>query len=167
MSYTKEGFEISNFQVADDPHHQFELLYSSRSLNNTANDAGVYNGAKIKFKHALSSIHFALIKDVDVTEKIYLQSITVKNLYKTGTFKQQINEENQTANPVWTTSGNNNAEYVTYQMETGKAGLEFPTTFPVHVDMLSDVINNDYSCPLLMIPQTLVPTTNEPVIVVV
>jgi hypothetical protein len=156
--------KIENFKVADDPARQYDLLFSKRETNKTAanmvdNGAQYYSGVPITFQHALSSIHFSLKTDQDVTEKVILHSITLKNVVSKATFNENITNETVYASaPAWTlsTEAADKEEYVSF---TGE--VEFPIN-PRYVSDLAasdDPVgadkDNDESHPLLMIPQTL------------
>lgn len=155
-TYGASGLTVTNFKVSDTPSKQFELLYSERSLNNTANQAGstgYYNGVKLKFKHALSSIHFALKKDADVSTPIFLRSVVLKNVKTQGTFNENLDEATNLASPTWT-GQSSSVNYEAYNAGT-TGGIEFPSSMPQHIHELSDDVTGDTSNSLLVIPQSL------------
>lgn len=161
VTYGSTGFTIDNFKVSDNPDYQYELLYSSRSFNNVGNQsgsAGFYNGAKIKFKHALSSIHFAVKKERGLQTDIILRKITLKNVRTTGKFNENVNETTKISNPEWTINSDvETHDYVVYdikEVETTEA-VHFPDLTPEHIHELSKSITNDYSTSLLLLPQDL------------
>ena len=163
-TYGNQGVKIENFKVADDPAEQYDLLFSKRETNKTAanmvdNGAQYYSGVPITFQHALSSIHFSLKTDQDVTEKVILHSITLKNAVSKATFNENITNETVYASaPAWTLS-TEAADKDDYLSFTGE--VEFPIN-PRYVsdlaasdDPVGAVKDDDESHPLLMIPQTL------------
>ena len=163
-TYGAAGTQIKNFVVADDPAKQYDLLFSRREANKTADDmvdmgASYYSGLPLVFQHALSSIHFSLKKDPTVTEKVILHSITLKNVVSKATFNENItNETTYTSSPAWTTS-TEAADKKNYVSFTGNV------EFPINPRYVSDLAasddaegaekDNDVSYALLMIPQTL------------
>ena len=163
-TYGAAGTQIKNFVVADDPAKQYDLLFSRREANKTADDmvdmgASYYSGLPLVFQHALSSIHFSLKKDPAVTEKVILHSITLKNVVSKATFNENItNETTYTSSPAWTTS-TEAADKKNYVSFTGNV------EFPINPRYVSDLAasddaegaekDNDVSHALLMIPQTL------------
>lgn len=163
-TYGAQGVTIQDFVVAADPAKQYDLLFSKRSVNNTAanmidSNAGFYSGIPIVFQHALSSIHFSLKKDASVTETVTLVGITLKNAVSKATFNEKItNETTYASAPEWTTStvAEDKKNYVSF---TGEV------EFPINPRYVSDLAasddpegaekDNDVSHPLLMIPQAL------------
>ena len=161
-TYGASGLTVTNFKVSETPSEQFELLYSERSLNNTANQAGssgFYNGAKLKFKHALSSIHFALKKDANVETPIYLLNVVMKNVKNKGTFNETLNETTNVASPVWSDQSGD-IDYTIYNVGTAK-GIPFPGLIPQHIHELSESVTGDTSNSLLVIPQSLPVTDGD------
>lgn len=155
VAYSSTGLSITDFAIADNPAKQYDLLYSERSVNQTASDmvdgADYYSGIPISFKHALSSIHFSL--KTDVTEKVTLTSITLKNAQNMGNFNENYNETNLTRSPEWTIDDASQA--TSYTSFTGS--VEFPLN-PQYVSALAandGTDDGDESHPLLMLPQTL------------
>jgi hypothetical protein len=169
-TYGATGTQIKNFVVAGDPAKQYDLLFSRRETNKTADDmvdmgANYYSGLPITFQHALSSIHFSLKKDATVKEDVILHSITLKNAISKATFNENItNETTYTSSPAWTTS-TEAADKNNYVSFTGEV------KFPINPRYVSDLAasddaegaekDNDVSYALLMIPQTL---TNDIVV---
>ena len=163
-TYGATGTQIKNFVVADDPAKQYDLLFSRREANKTADDmvdmgASYYSGLPLVFQHALSSIHFSLKKDPAVTEKVTLHSITLKNVVSKATFNENItNETTYRSSPEWTTS-TEAADKKNYVSFSGNV------EFPINPRYVSDLAasddaegaekDNDESHALLMIPQTL------------
>ena len=91
-TYAATGLKIENFAVNADPAEQYDLLYSKRAVNQRASNmldgADYYSGISIEFQHALTSIHFSLKKDADVTEIVTLKKIELKKAKNTGTFSE-------------------------------------------------------------------------------
>ena len=166
VSYDKEGLSITGFKVPDNPACQFEVLYSERSLGNKFNTSaatGVYAGTSIKFKHALSSIHFALQKDAAVGSTIALKSIKLKGVKNKGNFKENLDESVYNVDgdiknpykidPKWTNQ-EGNMSYAAYNAK-GTDGVVFPPNAPSHVSLLSKTLEGDESYALLLMPQQL------------
>lgn len=156
VKYDETGLSIENFVVSDDAATQYDLLYSERAVNKTAEDmidgADYYSGIPIVFKHALSSIHFSL--KTDATETVTLVGITLKNANNKGTFKENITDEAAlTRNPKWTVAGDSALK--NYASFTGS--VEFPLN-PQYVSALAandGTSDDDVSHPLLLMPQEL------------
>lgn len=159
-TYTSTGLLIEDFVVNDDPQWQYDLLYSERAVNKSAIDlregANYYSGVSILFQHALTSIHFSLKTDADVTEEVVLTSIKLKNAKNKGTFNENItNETAYASEPEWTPSEDRStADYVSF---SGKV------TFPLQAQYVSSIAaqdtdedgEEDVSHSLLVMPQEL------------
>ena len=154
IDYDADGLSITGFKVPDDPTYQYELLYSERSYNNSANQSGEYNGAPISFRHALSSVHFALKKDVDIDVK--LKKIEVLGAKAMGDFNEHVDETNPivySSAPAWTNQSDP-TDYVAYDSKT-TTGIEFPQLTAEHVVGLSNTVADDEAHSLLLLPQML------------
>lgn len=162
VTYGSAGLKIEGFEVNPDPAHQYDLLYAKRSVNKSAESMGIgaayYSGIPIQFQHALSSIHFSLLTDNSVTQKVTLTKIEVLNAKYQGTFEEMItNEVVYASSPKWTpvAGAGNMANYTPF---TGS--VEFPYTAQ-YVSALAakddDSIDGitDNSHPLLLMPQDL------------
>lgn len=159
-TYSHTGLEIQNFAVASEPAKQYDLLFSKRTVNHSASDmregADYYSGIPIEFQHALTSIHFSLKKEGNVTETVTLRKIELKNAKYKGTFKENItNETEYASNPNWTPT-EETANYVSFSGE-----VEFPWTAQ-YVSSLAAADgkeDDDISHPLLLLPQVLTDDT--------
>lgn len=156
VNYDSQGLTITNFNIADDPAKQYDLLYSDRAANmtsaNMVNGADYYSGIPITFNHALASIHFSLKKDVD--ETVTLLKIELKNAKNKGTFMENItNEIAFESNPEWQISSEA-TDIDNYTSFTGE--VLFPKN-PQYVSSIAaaDGPDTDESYPLLLMPQTL------------
>ena len=160
-SYGDAGLKIEGFEVNPDPAFQYDLLYAKRSVNKTAANMGsgadYYSGVPIQFQHALSSIHFSILTDQTVTQKVTLTKIEVLNAKYKGTFNENIT--NQTAyacNPAWTPAAGNDNK-ATYTSFEGAVEFPFQAQYVSAIaakDDDSDGIT-DTSHPLLLMPQEL------------
>lgn len=160
-TYSGTGFVLENFVVADNPADQFDMLFSERIVDQTSsnmvNNPTYYSGIPIVFKHALTSIHFSLVKEQSVTEEVYLTGITLKNVINKGTFVENItNEKAYASAPYWTesTAAQDVKDYVSF---TGS--VEFPLSVQ-YVSSLAEKDTdaegeNEISHPLLLLPQAL------------
>ena len=105
VSFGDNGLSIQNFRVSNDPTKHFELLYSDIHKNklpaDKTNSADYYSGLPISFKHALSSIHFSLVKSQSIDQEVVLTKITLSNIQCKGDFNQGI-DNNGNSHPTWT-----------------------------------------------------------------
>ena len=104
-----QGLKIENFTIQADPEDQYDLLFSKRAVNQTANNMQIgdnyYKGIPIEFKHALSSIRFTFAKEACVTDEVTLNKLELKNVINKGTFNENItNETSYASSPKWTVS---------------------------------------------------------------
>lgn len=94
-TYGPEGLTITDFEVAADATKQYDLLFSTRSVNQTAANmaqgAANYSGIPIKFQHALSSIRFSIANSSP--ETVVLTGITLNGVKYKGTFAENITED--------------------------------------------------------------------------
>ena len=94
-TYGAEGLQILDFAISTDASKQFDLLFSTRSCNQTAADmnhsASYYSGLPVKFQHALSSIRFSIANSSD--ESVVLTGITVGGVKYKGDFNENITED--------------------------------------------------------------------------
>lgn len=125
-THTANGLQIAGFTVPA-IGDQYDLMYSDRAYNRTSSDnnysgsaTNTYDGVDIVFHHALSSIVFKVgtkenySTGADIDFKI--KSITIKNVYNAGTFNEALTDSNgsTTRTPVWTATGEANANYVAF-----------------------------------------------------
>ena len=154
VSYGDNGLTIKDF-VVPAVERQFDLMYSNRITNQTSANMGGgsadhYSGIPLVFKHALSSIHFSLKVDPEVTETVVLTSIELCNAVNKGTFSENIGNK-----PTWDII---NGSTVNYTAFTGAVTFPFE---PQYVSALAasdtedDKIDNieDKSHALLILPQ--------------
>lgn len=159
-TYGADGVTIENFEVNDNAENHFDLLYSDRTLNKTAEDmldaASYYSGIPINFKHALSSVRFSIKNESEAN--VFLKSIKVYGVKYKGTFKEQFNETTNVQDPKWDvadnliTSGN---AYIGFQ-----GSVQFQSA-PMYVAQLAaedtDAPGENEKCnQLLLMPQTLI-----------
>ena len=94
-TYDEKGVTITNYEVNGDAEQHYDLLYSTRSLNQTAemmrDAASYYSGIPIDFKHALSSIRFSIKNESEAN--VFLKSIKVYGVKYKGTFTENLTED--------------------------------------------------------------------------
>lgn len=119
-TYGADGVTIENFEVNDNAEHHYDLLYSERTLNRTAEDmldgASYYSGIPIDFKHALSSVRFSIKNESEAN--VFLTSIKVYGVKYKGTFKEQLDEATKLQDPMWTVADDkiaSDAAYIGFQ----------------------------------------------------
>ena len=104
-SESATGLKIENYTVAE-LAEQYDLLYSTRSLNKSKSTDGTnntYDGVDIAFKHALSAIEVKAKTDKDYgTGTIKLNKITILKAYNKGSFTQGMTNAVNEATPAWT-----------------------------------------------------------------
>lgn len=126
FEYGANGLVINGFSVHYDASKQQDVMYAPRIYNKESNAGGtntVYDGVDIAFKHALSSIQFKVQLSADYSSTFVLKSIKVDGVYYSGTFKENV-ADNNTANYAidpetgtgWTvtTTVKNTAPYVAF-----------------------------------------------------
>lgn len=167
-NYGATGLTIENFQVASDASKQYDLLFSTRTVNKTSADmqhgAEYYSGLPIKFQHALSSVCFSLKNETEA--EVVLTGIRVYGVYDKGNFAENLTENAEdytqyekgtNVNPAWTVLGELTEESAAYVAFNGK--VTFPAEAQrvaslaagdVDEDGEADVVNT-----LLLMPQTL------------
>ena len=91
ITYDASGMTIKNFKVQDDVANQYDLMYSNRIYACTR-DKYENTGIPLKFNHALSSIVFAAIEEVE--KKSYeITGVSLKGeINNKGTFNARITE---------------------------------------------------------------------------
>ena len=120
VEYTNDGWNFNDFVVPDNQTNaeggKIDLLYSDLITGQTSNGSnGGYYGVPVVFKHALSSIHFKVVKAATVDAEVKLGTITISGVKNKGDF-------NGTA---WTPADDAVATtYKPYNV-TGGTGLEF------------------------------------------
>ena len=129
VTYTNAGWNFDDFVVPTDQTQKIDLLYSDLITNQTGNGAnGGYYGVPVVFKHALSSIHFKVVKAAGVTADVILKSITISGVKNKGDFN----------GATWTAAADAGVSYV-----TDGSSLEF------------DKDGKDVANSLLLMPQAL------------
>ena len=121
-SVVETGLQIANYTVKgiDD---QYDLLYSTRTLNKTTSTGGTnntYDGVDIAFNHALSAIEVTAKTDNDYSGAIKLKKITILNAYNKGTFNQGMTTAVSAASPAWTAAVDSE---VSYELFSGAEAL--------------------------------------------
>lgn len=102
-STAANGLKIENYTVAD-LGAQYDLLYSTRTLNKTTSTGGTnntYDGVDIAFHHALSAIEVTAMTDMDYSGAIKLKTITILNAYSKGTFNQNMTDATTEGPAAW------------------------------------------------------------------
>lgn len=168
-TYGANGLTITGFEVAADPSKQYDLLFSTRTVNKTSADMqhGVakYSGLPIQFQHALSSVRFSIKNETEA--EVVLTGIKVYGVKYKGDFAENITENTEdytqyvrgtNVNPAWTPEDELVAEDEAYTAFEGKV------TFPLEAQYVLNLSEADTDEPgeeddvntLLLLPQTLV-----------
>ena len=122
------GFKITvAWSQGSNEDNIVDLMYSDESRNNAKaefdadseeknGNKNSYKGVDITFKHALSYIVFKIktTADYSATTTFKLNTITLSNIYTTGTFTQNV-----TSGDNWTVSGNEVGTYVAFNNAEG------------------------------------------------
>lgn len=168
--YGATGLTITDFHVNEDASKHYDLLYSERTLNQTAenmrNDANYYSGISIDFKHALSSVRFSISNESEAV--VLLKSIKVYGVKYKGTFKENLTEDpadygKQTRDPKW--------DVIDELISVPYVGFEGSVQFRLNPQYVAELAATDTDEPgevdncnqLLLMPQTL---TDEAKVVV-
>lgn len=113
----EKGLQIANYTVKD-LKQQYDLLYSTRTLNKTTSTGGnndTYDGVDIKFKHALSAIEVTAKTYADYgTDAIKLNKVSILYAYKKGNFSQRMADAITEGTPAWDNQNTEVDEYVLY-----------------------------------------------------
>ena len=116
-SSVENGLQIADYTVKD-LAQQYDLLYSTRTLNKTTSTGGnndTYDGVDIKFKHALSAIEVTAKTDADYgTDAIKLNKVSILYAYKKGNFSQRMADAITEDTPAWDNQNTEVDEYVLY-----------------------------------------------------
>lgn len=145
VEYTNAGWNFKGFVVPDDQDEKIDLLYSDlitgKKGNTTiADDLGGYYGVPVVFKHALSSIHFKVVKAATVDAEVKLGTITISGVKNKGNFKVNSN------GPAWEAATDAKATaYEPYKVAGG--GLVFTDA--------QAAVGTDDENSLLLMPQGL------------
>lgn len=106
ITYGATGFTFENFTVNDTVANQYDLMYSDRQFDCTRSKYE-NTGIPLKFNHALSSIVFAAIEEVEKKTYEITGVKLIGSIYNKGTFKQNITEQTdatpytETSAPKW------------------------------------------------------------------
>lgn len=159
--YGADGVTITGFAVNDAPSKQYDLLFSKRVANQTANDmnhgADYYSGVPILFQHALSSIRFSLRNTSQAVVK--LTGISLSGLKYKGDFKENLVEVGDdytkyvradNVNPAWTV----NDELIANPYVAFTGDLQFPYEAQYIYRLVEGTTGNSES-QLLLMPQAL------------
>ncbi|MBQ4622687.1 MAG: fimbrillin family protein [Bacteroidaceae bacterium] len=124
VTYGADGLTIANFKPAANSEDQYDLMYSDRVSGLTKENNGKSH-VSLTFHHALASIVFSTSEAAEgISYKITDLRIT-GTIHPTGTFKQNLNETTNVADPKWTTSG---SATVNYESEIPAAGINVTNT---------------------------------------
>lgn len=167
-SYGATGLTIENFQVASDASKQYDLLFSTRTVNKTSaymhHGDSKYSGLPIQFQHALSSVRFSIKNETEA--EVVLTSIKVYGVKYKGDFAENIAENTEdytqyvrgtNVNPAWAPTEDVVAKDDAYTAFEGKV------TFPIEQQYVLNLSETDTDEPgeedevntLLLLPQTL------------
>ena len=124
ITYGANGLTIKDWKMPnEDP---YDLMYSDRTVN-------VENPeVSIKFKHALSSIHFAFAKpSQNGPHQVIVTKIAIKggnDFWNVGTFQDKVLTNNTSGSPEWSNLASDNVpnEYVLFENRV----FEVPTSDP-------------------------------------
>lgn len=165
LTYGAEGLVMTDFTVdcrstltPQTDVTYYDLMYSERTYNKTASTGGTsYKGVNLNFRHALSSVAFKVklreeinsVADAGQTlNSIVLNRISVRQAYKTATFRENITDgPAYQAAPQWTDYKDEmdleTEYYSTY--EDMSAGF--------HIEHVSSAVEPTGSRHVLLIPQ--------------
>ena len=160
-AYGANGLTITGFQVPVAATDQYDVMYSERAYNNTSSTgtSTEYNGVDIKFKHALSSIQFAIATDANYSSSvtIRLKKISLYGVNSKGDFAEGITNEVTYANtPAWTNQADVVDEANAYVYYKNPTGLTVTNT-------MTKLNGKTSQTDLILLPQTL-PATAKVVI---
>lgn len=160
-AYGANGLTITGFQVPAVAASQYDVMYSERAYNNTSSTgtSAYYKGVDIKFKHALSSIQFAIAtaSDYSSSVKIRLKKISLYGVNSKGDFAEGITNEVTYANtPAWTNQADEVAEANAYVYFNDPTGL-------IVTKAMTALNGKTNQTDLILLPQTL-PATAKVVI---
>ena len=165
LTYGAEGLVMTDFTVdcrstltPQTDVTYYDLMYSERTYNKTASTGGTsYKGVNLNFRHALSSVAFKVklreeinnvADDGQTLNSIVLNRISVRQAYKTATFRENITDgPAYQAAPQWTDYKDEmdleTEYYSTY--EDMSAGF--------HIEHVSSAVEPTGSRHVLLIPQ--------------
>lgn len=167
-SYGATGLTIDNFEVNADASKHYDLLFSTRTVNQTSENmqhgAEYYSGIPIQFQHALSSVRFSIKNETDAS--VVLKEIKVYGLKYKGDFAENLTEDatdytryvrKDNVNPEWTVADDMVAEADAY------VGFQGSVTFPIEAQYVSSLAEvdedeageNEKTNQLILMPQEL------------
>lgn len=175
-SIVANGINFTDYVVDGDVSKQVDLLYSERAYNKEEIDDMAtipYAGVTLNFKHALSSIRFAVKAYADYgATKIYIKKIEVVNAYSKANFQQPLIDGNNNTTglvtrdasdfQIYTNFGWDNhnvaTTYVAYNQPSPTVPLTTSLLYP-HNDMKASIVSNKTD--LILIPQLLKHSDSE------
>ena len=123
----EKGLQIANYTVKD-LEHQYDLLYSKRTLNKKNSTDGAtnntYDGVDVAFYHALAAIEVTAKTDKNYSGAIKLKKITILNAYNNGTFSQGMTDAAREGAAAW--SGQSTE--TPYELFKNDSGVELTQT---------------------------------------
>ena len=176
VAYGAEGFVIEDFTVdgrsTQTPQSDvtyYDLMYSERTYNKTASTGGSsYKGVNLNFHHALSSVAFkvklkeainSVADDGQTLNSIVLNRISIRQAYKTATFRENITDgPSYQAAPQWTDYKDE------MDLETEYYSTYEDMTTGFHIEHVSSAVEPAGSNHVLLIPQPFDHGENEVVI---
>lgn len=159
---TGEGIQFTNYTVGDAA--DVDLLFSEVARNKTKNDVNTsnfpvsYQGIELTFKHALSSVRFAVKTAANyLGTEIKVKEIKVLNAYSKGNFNQGLADnataETDDTNPCWSV-------YAKEKAYTAFAGDITVGENPLYVHNSSATATVN-TTDLILLPQPLKDLTHE------
>ena len=140
-SSVENGLQIADYTVKD-LAQQYDLLYSTRTLNKTTSTGGnndTYDGVDIAFHHALAAIEVTAKTNKDYSDAIKLKKITILNAFNKGTFSQGMTDAANEGTAKWTPSSNETT-YVLFESIDGVALKETALTSATTPNKISNAI---------------------------
>ena len=176
LTYGADGLVISDFTVdcknTQTPQTDvtyYDLMYSERTYNKTASTGGTsYKGVNLNFHHALSSVAFKVklkeavnsaADDNQTLNSIVLNRISIRQAYKTATFKENI-----TDGPVYQSAPQWSDHKDEMDLETEYYSTYEDMTNGFHVEEVSSAVEPVGSRHVLLIPQQFDHGDNEVII---
>ena len=153
---TGEGIQFTGYTVGDAA--DVDLLFSEVSRNKTkadVNTAAPYSGIDVQFKHALSSVRFAVkTKEAYAGTTIKVKKIEVLNAYSVGNFNQGLADNATAVTAVDNACWDDHATERSYTAFTGDITVAYAAKY-VHNGSANASEN---TTDLILLPQALVHT---------
>lgn len=110
VSITTSGVSYKGW-TADGDYLKTDFMAAVPAKDKTANETGVYynEGVPMLFKHKLALVQFVAFVEKDDADDIYVESLSITNIYEKGDFAQ-----NNTDEGAWR-NRSNPKEYVLYK----------------------------------------------------